>query len=47
MGPFGRNQNVLNIQPVIPLNVIQIWNLIIPWPAPVVWHPALGTENFE
>ena len=29
VGPFGRNQNVLNIQPVIPINVSQSWNMII------------------
>src|SRR5580692_10940615 len=26
VGPFGRNQNVLNIQPVIPVNVSANWN---------------------
>jgi hypothetical protein len=47
VGPFGRNQNVLNIQPVIPVNVSPNWNLIIRWITPVVWQPAPGTANLE
>jgi hypothetical protein len=47
IGPFGRNQNVLNIQPVIPVNVTQDWNLIIRWITPIVWQPAPGTANLE
>ena len=46
-GPFGRNQNVLNIQPVIPLNVSQNWHIIIRWITPIVWQPAPGTANLE
>ena len=33
--PGDRAQNVLNIQPVIPVNVAKDWNLIIRWIAPV------------
>jgi hypothetical protein len=47
IGPFDRNQNVLNIQPVIPMNVSQNWNLIIRWITPIVWQPAPGTANLE
>ena len=47
IGPFGRNQNVLNIQPVVPINVSQDWNLIIRWITPIVWQPAPGTANLE
>jgi hypothetical protein len=47
VGPFSRNQNVLNIQPVIPLNVSQNWNMIIRWITPIVWQPAPGTANLE
>jgi hypothetical protein len=47
IGPFDRNQNVLNIQPVIPINVSQDWNLIIRWITPIVWQPAPGTANLE
>jgi hypothetical protein len=47
VGPFDRNQNVLNIQPVIPINVSPSWNMIIRWITPVVWQPAPGTANLE
>jgi hypothetical protein len=47
VGPFNRNQNLLNIQPVIPLNVSQNWNIIIRWITPVLWQPAPGTANLE
>src|ERR1700722_592669 len=47
VGPFSRNQNVLNIQPVIPLNVSQSWNMIIRWITPIVWQPAPGTANLK
>jgi hypothetical protein len=47
VGPFGRNQNVLNIQPVIPVNVSQNWNMIIRWITPIVSQPAPGTANLE
>jgi len=47
IGPFGRNQGVLNIQPVIPVKVNQDWNVIIRWIAPIIWQPAPGTANLE
>jgi hypothetical protein len=47
VGPNSRTQNVLNIQPVVPLNVSHNWNLIIRWIAPVVWQPAPWTRNLE
>jgi hypothetical protein len=47
IGPFDRNQNVLNIQPVIPFQVSKDWNLIIRWIAPIIWQPAPGTANLE
>jgi hypothetical protein len=47
IGPFDRNQNVLNIQPVIPISLNDSWNMIIRWVAPVVWQPAPGTANLE
>ncbi len=37
--PANRTQNVLNIQPVIPLSVSQNWNLIVRWIMPVVYQP--------
>ena len=36
IGPFDRTQNVLNIQPVIPMEATQDWNLIIRWIAPII-----------
>jgi len=42
--PGNRNQNVLNIQPVIPINVSKDWNLIIRWITPIVYQP-LGQET--
>ena len=47
IGPFDRNQNVLNIQPVIPIQVSKDWNLIIRWITPIIWQPAPGTANLE
>ena len=42
IGPYGRVQNVLNIQPVIPIKVSKDWNI-----APILWQPAPGTANLE
>jgi len=47
IGPFNRTQNVLNVQPVIPLKASEKWSLIIRWIAPIVWQPAPGTANLE
>jgi hypothetical protein len=47
IGPFSRNQNVLNIQPVIPIKATKNWNVIIRWIWPVIWQPAPGTANLE
>jgi hypothetical protein len=37
--PGDRTQNVLNIQPVIPLKVSKNWNLIVRWIMPVIYQP--------
>lgn len=47
IGPYDRTQNVLNIQPVIPMRASENWNLIIRWIAPIIWQPAPGTANLE
>ncbi len=47
VGPFDRTQNVLNIQPVIPIRVSENWNVIIRWIAPIIWQPAPGTATLE
>jgi hypothetical protein len=47
--PADRTQNVLNIQPVIPVSVSKDWTLIVRWIMPVVYQPipvqqAAGTS---
>ena len=37
--PADRTQNVLNIQPVIPLSLSKNWNLIIRWITPIIYQP--------
>lgn len=37
--PGGRTQDVLNIQPVIPMGVNKDWNLVIRWITPIIWQP--------
>jgi hypothetical protein len=43
-GPADRTQNVLNIQPVIPLSVSKNWNLIVRWITPIVYQPRPVTQ---
>ena len=38
--PNDRTQNVLNIQPVIPINAGKEWSLIIRWIVPVIYQPV-------
>jgi hypothetical protein len=47
IGPFDRTQNVLNIQPVIPIRASENWNLIVRWITPIIWQPAPGTASLE
>jgi hypothetical protein len=39
-GPFNRTQNVLDIQPVIPVNISSYWKVIVRIVQPVVWVPS-------
>jgi hypothetical protein len=39
IGPADRTQNVLNIQPVVPLSISKDWNLIVRWITPVIYQP--------
>jgi hypothetical protein len=39
IGPANRVQNVVNVQPVIPLSVSANWNLIVRWITPFVYQP--------
>ena len=41
VGPGDDVQNVLNIQPVIPVNLSENWNLITRTIAPVIYQPEL------
>ena len=38
-GPYNRTQDVLNIQPVIPIRLSENWNLITRIIQPIVWQP--------
>jgi len=40
IGPSDRVQNVLNVQPVIPVNAGENWNLIIRWITPIIYQPV-------
>src|SRR6478609_8656266 len=44
-GPEKGTQNVLNIQPVVPIHVNSDWNIITRTIVPVIWNPALGPDN--
>jgi hypothetical protein len=41
-GPQKGTQNILNIQPVIPVEISKDWNIITRTILPVVWNPSLG-----
>jgi hypothetical protein len=43
IGPYDRMQNILNIQPVIPVSLGK-WNLINRVIAPLLWQPYDSTE---
>ena len=47
IGPYDRAQNVLNIQPVIPVGISKDWNVIVRWITPIISQPAPGTANLE
>lgn len=42
VGRFGNDQNILNIQPVIPFELNEDWNLITRSILPLVYQPALN-----
>jgi hypothetical protein len=47
IGPFNRIQNVLNIQPVVPVKLNDKVSMIIRWITPIIYQPAPGTANLE
>ena len=40
VGPLSGTQNILNIQPVIPIEVDKDWNVITRTIVPLLWQPA-------
>ncbi len=46
IGPSDRTQNVLNVQPVIPVGLGKDWNLIIRWITPVIYQPVGAQTGF-
>jgi hypothetical protein len=42
IGPLNGTQNILNIQPVIPIEINKDWNIITRTIVPVIWQPALS-----
>ena len=44
-GPEEKTQNVLNIQPVIPVSINKDWNLITRTIVPVISQPELGRND--
>ena len=44
IGPYSRDQDVLNFQPVIPLHITKNWNLITRTILPVIWQPTLRSR---
>jgi hypothetical protein len=47
IGPYDRTQNVLNIQPVVPMKANANLNMIIRWIAPILYQPAPGTATLD
>jgi len=41
-GPEKGTQNILNIQPVIPISVSSEWNVITRTIVPIIWNPSLA-----
>jgi hypothetical protein len=47
IGPFARAQDILNIQPVIPIHVSKDWNVISRTILPLVWQPNVASPAGE
>jgi hypothetical protein len=43
-GPEQGTQNILNIQPVIPISISKDWNIITRTIVPVIWMPELAPD---
>lgn len=44
-GPNMGTQSILNIQPVVPIEIDRDWNIITRRILPVVWNPSLGPSD--
>ena len=44
VGPLNGTQNILDIQPVIPIEVNTDWNIITRTIMPIIWMPALAPD---
>ena len=44
-GPEKGTQNILNIQPVIPIEINKDWNIISRTIVPVIWNPSLSPTD--
>jgi len=44
-GPQKGTQEVLNIQPVIPISVSSEWNIITRTIVPLIWNPSLAPDD--
>jgi hypothetical protein len=42
VGPYNRTQDILNIQPVIPVHLNPEWNLITRTIVPLIWQPGMA-----
>jgi hypothetical protein len=45
IGPFGRVQSILNIQPVVPVRISKDWNLIARVITPLITQPDVSQKN--
>lgn len=43
-GPEKGTQNILNIQPVVPISISSEWNIITRTILPLIWNPSLGPD---
>jgi hypothetical protein len=44
-GPYGRDQDVLNLQPVIPFHISKNWNVITRTILPIIWQPDTSKDT--
>jgi hypothetical protein len=40
VNPGYRTQDVLNLQPVVPISISKDWNLLVRWIVPIIWQPV-------